>query len=361
MSGALVGLGILSCPPIEPFHKPPVAAAGVAPHVEDQQGHVSVLPAAGGEPLQLFLALWRVGIHISGLQRGDAPVFLLREHEIAAAHGFAQRPVQLVPAQAVRQIAPVPAHGEKAVGDGSVRADGGLHIVLAQPGGVADVYIGHIIGVERGNQVAPRNCEVSIQHRPLQRQIQGRRQPDEHGAGTGTVLQPLNRFILQLFKYLIAAEVLIGPVGGAQESKEHFQILPGLLQGEVVHHIAAGQQYLYLLISEGVVLVGEVRRPGGDVQGLPVLDDGPPCLVDLVQKGVEVHRRGRGGRRGRLRRGGGRRSRGAPRQQGQGQRQGQQLPFHFTTLPLHPFSCISVISTVFITLCNPTPSAYTSV
>lgn len=85
----------------------------------------------------------------------------------------------------------------------------------------------------------------------------------------------MNRFGLQLFKYLIAAEVLIGPVGGAQEGKEHVQILPGLLQGEVVHHIAAGQQGLYRLIGEGVVLVGEVRRPGRDVQGLPVLDDGP--------------------------------------------------------------------------------------
>ena len=358
-----MGLGILSCPPIEPFHKPPVAAAGVAPHVEDQQGRVGVLPAAGGKPLQLGLPLRRVGGHIPGLQCGDAPVFALREHEIAAAHGFAQRPIQLVPAQAIRQIAPVLAHGEKAVGDGSVRADGGLHIVLAQPGGVADVYIGHIIGVERGNQVAPRDCKVSVQHCPLQRPIQGRRQPDEHRAGAGTVLQPLNRLGLQLFKHLIAAKVLIGPVGGAQEGEEHVQILPGLLQGEVVHHIAAGLQNLHLPIGEGVVLVGEVRRPGGDVQGLPILDDGPPCLVDLLQKGVEVHRRGRGGgrRRGRLRRGGRRRGRGAPGQQGQGQRQGQELPFHFTTLPLHPFSCISVISTVFITLCNPSPWAYTSV
>ena len=49
---------------------------------------------------------------------------------MTGAHSLTGRPRQLIPAQGVRQVAPVLAHGEKAVGDGPIRADGGLHIVL---------------------------------------------------------------------------------------------------------------------------------------------------------------------------------------------------------------------------------------
>ena len=177
------------------------------------------------------------------------------------------------------------------------------------------------------------NRKMSVQYRPLQRQIQGRRQPDKRGTVRGGgVLQYLDALRLQLLKHLIAAEVLVGPVGGAEEGKEHIQILPGLLWREIVHHIAAGHQSLHLPVGEGVVLAGKVRRPGGDVQGLPLLDDGPALLVDRVQKGVEVHRRGRGG----CGLGGGFRRGGAPRQQGEAQGQGEQPPVHSSTLPFSP-------------------------
>jgi len=81
MSKYPMWLGGLSRPPLKPTHEPMVTATGVPPHVEDQQGRVGVLPAAGGKPRQLFLLFRRVGGHIAGLQRWDALVFALRKQK----------------------------------------------------------------------------------------------------------------------------------------------------------------------------------------------------------------------------------------------------------------------------------------
>ena len=197
----------------------------------------------------------------------------------------------------VRQVAPVAAQGVKAIGDGPVRADGGLDIIFVQSCGIVDVHAGDIIGGKfiGLNQVAVVNDEMPVPHHRGQHGIQGVRHRVRQGEGGVGLLQPGQGVLPQAVKHLIAAEVLVGPVGGAQEGEGGLHILSGLLQGQIFRRVMGRQQYLHLLIGEGVVLVGEVRRPGRNIQGLPVLDDGPPCLVDLVQKGVEVHRRGRGG------------------------------------------------------------------
>ena len=75
------GLGGLARPAIKPLRHTVRVPAGVAPHIEDQQGRVGVLPAAGGKPRQLFLLFRRVGGHIAGLQRWDALVFALRKQK----------------------------------------------------------------------------------------------------------------------------------------------------------------------------------------------------------------------------------------------------------------------------------------
>ena len=129
MSKYPMWLGGLSRPPLKPTHEPMVTATGVPPHVEDQQGRVGVLPATGGEPLQLGLSLRRTGGHVPGLQHGDPLTLALVKNLTGIGIGgrrLTQCPVQFVIPQGVRQIAPVLAHGEKAIGDGPVRADGCL-------------------------------------------------------------------------------------------------------------------------------------------------------------------------------------------------------------------------------------------
>ena len=236
--------------------------------------------------------------------------------------------------QGVRQIAPVLAHGEKAIGDGPVRADGGLYVVFAQSGGGVDIHAGHIVGVEfiGLNQVSAANSKVPVPHHRGQHGIQGLRHHVRQRETGVSLLQPGQGILPQAVKDLVATEVLVCPVGGAQEGEGGLHVLPGLLHGQVLRRAMGRQQKLHLPICEGGVLVGKGRRPGGDVQGLPLLDDGPALLVDRVQKGVEVHRRGRGGcglgcgfRRG-----------GAPRQQGEAQGQGEQPPVHSSTLPFSP-------------------------